>query len=115
MAPGERTGIGCVGSVVGVIVVVAVVVAAVFAGLIVLGIVAAVVVIGLVVVAIDRLLLAISPKRRERRANVQRSFMIWGSGLPAQQGPIIDSTAHLVVPEDETGPDHPPDQPGGPG
>ena len=113
MAPGERTGIGCVGSIVGVVVVVAVVVAAVFAGLIVLGIVAAVVVIGLVVLAIDRLLLAISPKRRERRANMQRSFMVWGPGLPAQQGPIIDSTAHLVVPEDETEPDHP-DQPGGP-
>ena len=93
---------GCLGSLVGLVVVVAVVVAVVFAGLIVLAVVAALLVIGLVAFVIDRLLLALSPKRRERRANLQRSFMVWGSAPP---GPIIDSTAHLVVPEDETGSD----------
>jgi hypothetical protein len=56
-------------------------------GLVVLAIVAVVVVIGLVVFAVDRLLLALSPKRRERRDDLLRS---WGMG---GGGPIIDSTA----------------------
>lgn len=105
MAPRGRTGIGCLGSILGGVVVVAVVVAAIFAGLIVLGIVAAVVIIGLVVLAIDRLLLALSPKRRERRADLQRSFMVWGSGTSERPGPIIDSTAHPVDPVSETPPE----------
>jgi hypothetical protein len=78
---------------------VAVVVAAVFAGLIVLGIFAALVVIGLAALAVDRLLLAISPKRRERRAKSQRSFIVWGTGRPPPSGPIIDTTARLEAPE----------------
>jgi hypothetical protein len=52
-------------------------------------------VVGLIVLAIDRLLLAISPKRRERRANLQRSFFIWGTGQQVRPGPIIDTTAQV--------------------
>lgn len=96
----DRNGIGCLGSILGLVVVAAVVVAVIFAGLIALGIVAALVIVGLVALAVDRLLLAISPKRRERRATVQRSFMIWGPSTPPAPGPIIDSTAHLSDPED---------------
>lgn len=101
VTPGERQGIGCLGSIVGLIVLVAIVVAAIFVGLIVLAVVAAVLVIGLVVLAIDRLLLAISPKRRERRANLPRSFIIWGTGQPARPGQIIDTSAHLEDPRRE--------------
>jgi type IV secretory pathway VirB3-like protein len=103
MAPRGRPGVGCVGSLVGLVVFVAVVVATVFAGLIVLGIVAALVVIGLIAFAIDRLLLAISPKRRERRAAMQRSFVIWGAGVPPPAGGIIDTTARLEDPEQRPG------------
>jgi type IV secretory pathway VirB3-like protein len=102
MEPRGRSGIGCLGSLLGMVIVVAVVVAVVFAGLIALGIVAAVVIVGLVVFAIDRLLLAISPKRRERRANLQRSFMVWGTGTSTGPGPVIDSTARLVDPDSGT-------------
>jgi hypothetical protein len=102
-APNERQGIGCLGSMVGLILVVAIVAAAIFVGVIVLGIVAAVVVVGLVVLAVDRLLLALSPKRRERRANLQRSFIVWGAGQPARPGPVIDATAHLEDPGYEPG------------
>ncbi len=86
MEPRGRSGVGCLGSVTGVVALVGVVLAAVFAGLIVLGIVAAVVVIGLVALAVDRLLLAISPKRRERRAKLQRSFYL-GNGKADAAGP----------------------------
>jgi hypothetical protein len=95
MAPRGRPGIGCLGSLLGLVTFVALVVAAVFAGLIVLGIVAALVVIGLAALAIDRLLLAISPKRRERREKMQRSFIIWGTGVQPPSGPVIDTTARL--------------------
>jgi hypothetical protein len=99
MAPRGQRGIGCLASILGVVAFVAVVVAAVFAGVIVLGIFAALVVIGLAAIAVDRLLLAISPKRRERRAKLQRSFIVWGTGRPPQSGPIIDTTARLEAPE----------------
>jgi hypothetical protein len=105
VTPGERQGIGCLGSIVGVLVLVAIVVAAIFVGVIVLGIVAAVAVIGMIVLAVDRLLLAISPKRRERRANLQRSFMIWGTGQPPRPGQIVDTTAHLNDPRPEPKPE----------
>jgi len=84
---------------VGAIAMVAIVVAAAAVGLIVLGILAALVVVGLVVLAVDRLLLKISPKRRERRANLQRSFFIWGTGIPGTGGPVIDTTARLDNPD----------------
>src|ERR1700683_1655728 len=58
-----RSGVGLLGA----IAVVALLVAAAAVGLIVLGILAALVVIGVVVLAVDRLLLTISPKRRERQ------------------------------------------------
>jgi O-antigen/teichoic acid export membrane protein len=80
---------------VGAIAMVAIVVAAAAVGLIVLGVLAALVVVGLVVLAVDRLLLKISPKRRERRANLQRSFFIWGTGIRGGGGPVIDTTARL--------------------
>ncbi len=80
---------------VGLAIFVGMVLAAIFAGLIVLGIVAAVVVIGLIVLAVDRLLLAISPKRRERRANLTRSFVVWRTDQPTGSGPVIDTTARL--------------------
>jgi type IV secretory pathway VirB3-like protein len=79
-------GIGCLGSIAAVILIAAVIVAVIFAGLVILGVVAAVVVIGLLVLAIDRVALALSPKRRERRAELQRS-LFWRSG------PVIDTTA----------------------
>ena len=90
-----RTGIGLVG----VIAVAAIVIAAAAVGLVVLGILAALVVIGLVVVAVDRLLLSISPKRRQRRANLQRSLFMWGTGGPVEGGPVIDTTARLEDPD----------------
>jgi type IV secretory pathway VirB3-like protein len=90
-------GIGCLGSIAGVIVIAAVIVAAIFAGLIILGIVAAVVVIGLLVLAIDRVSLALSPKRRERRADLQRS-LFWRSGA------VIDTTATVDQPTPESDP-----------
>jgi type IV secretory pathway VirB3-like protein len=89
-------GIGCLGSIVGVIVVAAVIVAAIFAGLVILGTVAAVVVVGLLVLAVDRVSLALSPKRRQRRADLQRS-LFWRSGA------VIDTTA--TVDEPTLGPD----------
>ena len=86
-----RSGIGLLGA----IAIAVILVAAAAVGLIVLAILAAFVVVGFVVLAIDRLLLAISPKRRERRANLQRSFFIWGAGQPVVGEPIIDTTARL--------------------
>lgn len=89
-------GIGCLGSIIAVIVVAAVLVAVIFAGLVILGIVAAVVVIALLVVAIDRLVLALSPKRRERRASVQQSLI-------KRSGTVIDTTATVdeAMPESD--------------
>jgi type IV secretory pathway VirB3-like protein len=91
-------GIGCLGSIAGVIVIAAVIVAAIFAGLIILGIVAAIVVVGLLVLAIDRVSLALSPKRRARRADLQRS-LFWRSGG------VIDTTATIDEPAPGLGPD----------
>jgi hypothetical protein len=84
-----RGGIGCLGTLVGLLVVVAIVVAAIFVGVIALGVFAALVVIGVLVVVVDRIALALSPKRRERRANQQRMF-IWRSGQFGS-GDVIDS------------------------
>jgi hypothetical protein len=92
-----RSGIGILGG----IAIVAILVAAAAVGLIVLGILAALVVVGLVALLVDRLLLAISPRRRERRANLQRSFFIWGTGTPLEGGPVIDTTARLEDPQQQ--------------
>jgi type IV secretory pathway VirB3-like protein len=94
-------GIGCLGSIAGVIVIAAVIVAAIFAGLVILGVVAAVVVIGLIVLAIDRVSLALSPKRRERRADLQRS-LFWRSGA------VIDTTATATATVEEPTPESDP-------
>lgn len=88
---GQPAGIGCLGMVVGAVVLAAVVVLIFFIGFIVLGVVAALLVIGLLVMAIDRVLLALSPKRRERRANQQRTFVWWFGQV--QSGDVIDATA----------------------
>lgn len=92
----ERRGIGCLGSVVGLAVLVALVVAGLFVGLIVLGVVAALMVLGLLALAVDRLLLALSPRRRERRANLQRSLFFRAGMTPP--GPVIDAEAHVEDP-----------------
>src|SRR5580704_1171918 len=91
MASSERprAGVGCLGSLVGLLVLVAVVVAVVFVGFIALGIFAALVVIGLLALAVDRVVLALSPRRRERRANQTRTF-IWQSGQ-FWSGQVIDT------------------------
>jgi Na+/phosphate symporter len=82
-----RVGMGCLGSILGVVILVAIVVAVATVGLIGLAVLAAVVVVGLVVFAVDRLLLAISPKRRERRENLMRT---WVRGSE-----IIDASATM--------------------
>ncbi len=99
-------GLGCLGPILGVVALVAIVAAVATIGLVVLAIVAVVVVIGLVVFAVDRLLLALSPKRRQRRDDLLRS---WGMG----GGPVIDSTAidttATVEVRDPEPPTRPPD------
>ena len=80
-------GMGCLGSILGVIVLVAIVVAVATIGLIVVAVVAAAVVVGLIVLAVDRLLLALSPRRRKRREDLMRS---WGVGSR-----VIDTTASI--------------------
>jgi|HubBroStandDraft_4_1064222.scaffolds.fasta_scaffold864385_1 hypothetical protein len=97
-SPDRRpAGFGCLGSIVGALVIAAVIVATIFAGLVILGIVAAVAVIGLLVLAIDRVALALSPKRRERRATLQRS-LFWRSGG------VIDTTATVDEPPADSDP-----------
>jgi hypothetical protein len=93
MANTERppTGIGCLSLIVGAVVLVAIVVLVFFVGLIALGILAAILVVGFVALAVDRVLLALSPKRRERRANQSRAF-VWSFGQ-MQPGQVIDATA----------------------
>jgi hypothetical protein len=60
-------------------------------GFVSLGVIAALVVIGLVVLAVDRIVLALSPKRRARRAQAdQRRVFVWRFGrFPS--GQVIDS------------------------
>jgi len=94
-------GIGCLGTIVGVLVLVGVVVLVVFVGVFALLVVAGLVVVGLVVWAVDRLLLALSPKRRERREAAQRAFVWRFGGIPTGTDPfggpgagdVIDTTA----------------------
>jgi hypothetical protein len=101
---------GCLGMVVGTVVLAAIVVLVIFAGIFVLGLVAALVVVGLVVVAVDRVMLALSPKRRARRANQSRAF-VWRYGA-AQAGDVIDATAIEATegPNDRADDDPDPDQ-----
>jgi type IV secretory pathway VirB3-like protein len=103
-----RSSFGCLGTLVGLLVVAAIVVAAIFVGVIVLGIFAALLVIGLLVLAVDRIALALSPKHRERRANQQRMF-IWRSGqfgsVEVIDPTVIDTTASLDEGSHENGHD----------
>lgn len=102
MSDAERSpaGIGCLSLVVGAVVLAAVAVLIFFVGLVALGIVAAILVIGLVALAVDRVLLALSPKRRERRANQRRAF-VWSFGQ-MQPGQVIDAV--VVEPDERLGP-----------
>jgi hypothetical protein len=94
-------GIGCLISVVGLLVLAGVLVLVFFIGFIVLAVVAALIVVGLIVWAVDRLLLALSPKRRARREAAQRSVIWRFGGMSAGAGPfggtdpgeVIDTTA----------------------
>ncbi len=94
MNDGEGRAIGCLGSLVGLALLVAVVLAVAFVGLLVLAIVAAVVVAGFVVLAVDRLLLALSPRRRERRIVMHRTLFSGFSG-PGAGEPVIEATAQV--------------------
>jgi hypothetical protein len=82
---------GCLGTIVAVVLLVAVVATVVLVGFVSLGVVAALVLIGLVVLAVDRVALAFSPKRRARRAD-QRRIFIWRTGQ-SPSGQIIDASA----------------------
>ena len=94
-------GIGCLSSVVGLLVLAGVVVLVFFVGFIVLAVVAALIVVGLLVWAVDRLLLALSPKRRARREAGQRAVIWRFRGMSTGAGPfggrdpgeVIDTTA----------------------
>ena len=119
MASDQRTpaGLGCLGTVVGLVVVAAFVVLFFFVGLVALVVVAGILVLGLVMWAVDRVLLALSPARRVRRA-AQGGVFVWRSGSFGP-GRVIDTTAtestgtreHL--PLDGPRPDEPPpDSPG---
>jgi hypothetical protein len=96
-----RAGIGCFGTLVGLFVLAVIVVAVVFVGVIALAAFAALLVIGLLVLAVDRIALAFSPKRRERRSHQQRIF-IWRSGEfrsgQVIEPKVIDTTATLDEP-----------------
>jgi hypothetical protein len=86
-----RGGPGCLGLVVGTLVLAAVIALVLVVGVIVLGVVAGLVVAGLVVLGVDRLLLALSPKRRQRRAERGAAFT-WQFGR-LSSGTVIDATA----------------------
>jgi type IV secretory pathway VirB3-like protein len=93
MANEERppTGFGCLSMIIGVVVLTALVVLVFFVGFVALGIVAALLVIGLLALAVDRVMLALSPKRRERRAH-QSGVFVWRFGQ-VPSGEVIDTTA----------------------
>jgi len=82
--PGAR--IGCLGSILSVLVVAAVIAAGLLAGIVILAIVAAVTVIGLLALGIDRLAMALNPRYRRRRTGLERP------------GQVIDATASLDHP-----------------
>lgn len=88
---GVPAGSGCLSPIIGAVALVAIVVVVIFVGFIALGVVAALLVLGLLVWAGDRVMLALSPKRRERRANQRRVF-VWRFGQE-QPGEVIDTTA----------------------
>ena len=96
-------GIGCLGTVLGAVVVAGIVVLFLFVGVVALAVVAALVAVGLLVWAVDRALLALMPSRRERREAQSRAFLRQfglvppgGPGAPGAgptPGDVIDTTA----------------------
>lgn len=116
VAPGQRpnAGIGCFGTLLASVVVVAVVALALFVGFIGLVIVGGLLVIGLLAWAVDRVLLAVSPKRRERRSQ-QGGVFVWRAGQFGQVRVIdaeaIDTTASEAPRSD--GPEGDERRPGG--
>ena len=115
-------GIGCLSTIVGLVALVGVVVLVFFVGFVVLAIVAAFVVVGLIAWGVDRLLLALSPKRRARREAAQRAFIWRFGGMSTDGGPfggavsggVIDATA-TDVPADPIDTGSTGDDPDGPG
>jgi ABC-type bacteriocin/lantibiotic exporter with double-glycine peptidase domain len=85
------TGMGCLGAIIGTVVLIVVVVLVFVVGFVALGVFAALVVMGVLALAVDRVLLALSPKRRERRASRQQAF-VWTFGQ-LQTPDVIDATA----------------------
>jgi hypothetical protein len=98
-------GIGCLSTIIGAVVLAAVVVLFFFVGLVALVVVAGLVVLGLIVWAVDRVLLALSPARRERRAS-QTGIFVWQSGQ-FPPGQVIETTATEST---GTGDEPPPDR-----
>jgi len=108
-------GLGCLGTIVGAVLLVAIAVLVVFVGFVAVAVVAGLVVVGLVAWAVDRVLLALSPRRRQRREARNRA-VAWRFGT-IQRGDVIDATATTdeprstrpdrreLGPEDERGQD----------
>ena len=87
---------------------VGVVVLVLLVGFVALAVVAALVVVGLVVWAVDRVLLALSPTRRERREQQRGAFLAQFGRFPT--GTVIDTTATEEWGHPHPGrDDHPPD------
>jgi hypothetical protein len=88
---GPGRSFGCLGSILAVVILVAVVAGLVLLGVAILAVVAGLMIVGLLAVAVDRILLRLSPKRRERRAQRVRAMF---------HGPdVIDTTATLDRPD----------------
>ncbi len=80
-------GLGCLGSILSIVVVVAVVAAILLGAFVILVITAAVMAIGLLAFAVNRLVMALNPRHRARRTYLEPS------------GQIIDATASLDPPD----------------
>ena len=93
-----RGGPGCLGLIIGTVVLAAVIVVVFLVGFIALGVVIGLFIVGVLAVAVDRLLLALSPKRRQRRADRGAAIFAWQFGRPPP-GQIIDTTAVESTPE----------------
>jgi hypothetical protein len=90
-APRAPAGIGCLSTIVGVVVLAGIAVLVFLVGFVVLAVVAGLALVGLVVWAVDRVLLALSPARRERRAAQTQAFVWRFTQQPS--GDVIDTTA----------------------
>lgn len=80
-------GLGCLGSILSIVVIVAVVAAIVLGAFVLLVITAAVMAIGLLAFAVNRLVMALNPRYRARRTHLKPS------------GQVIDATASLDPPK----------------